>query len=793
MDTSLGNMMTLRMLGSIRLTRADGTELNEILRQPKRLALLAYLSSPRPGTWHRRDTLLAAFWPNLDAAHARTALRNSLYMLRQHLEEGAIRTRGDEEVSIDRSHLVTDAALLEADVAAGRFADALRRYEGNALPGLHVADAEGFETWLHEERLRTRALARNAGLGVAAACEQTGDFAGAAEALSSVVRLDPVDESAVRRLIAILDHAGDRARALDVYARFRTRLAEEFEAEPAAETVRLAGAIRARRAPERERLHYQAAATIAPDVPTSPDDAAARSPAEIVSEAPRPTATRRRARRIAALATALIAVVVMVRVGLTMQRHRLGPRTLVVLPLQNATGRADLAYLATGIDDEIAARLRGIGGLETTQSANWVLPDSTRIDLPRIGNEFSAQVAFDGKLAQEPDSLVVTGYVVDIATGTRSDIGRHAFLVDQARDVSSRVSAAIAGVMFRTPLPEMPRGRSDRIDAESFRLTMKGWHEFLSEGAAAKATAQQTFQEAIRRDATNARAWAGLSSFWGNAVAQMRVPFDEGIDLSERAASKALELDSLEGSAWLDLGAMRALKTHSVRAAEPFIAKAIAVDPGNPEIQQVKSALYRQAWAWSEARDAARFARRLDPMRPVLVNSEAILGLCSNKPSEALELYRWLVTLSPRESLGHRGAARALARLGKWDEAIAELRIALLPNTPRDSALRDTSARGERGYWQLIHAGGKPRLDETLARVGAGKWVAPMRIAFDRIAAGEIDAGLDEMAKAAAKGDLAVYRAVCAPDADEARSSPRFWKILESLPKWDLARPVPHP
>src|SRR4030095_15628541 len=110
MGTSLGRMMTLHTLGSIRLTRGDGTEVHEVLRQPKRLALLAYLSSPRPGVWHRRDVLLAAFWPGLDAAHARTALRNSLYVLRQQLDDGTVRTRGDEEVSVDPACLMTDAA-----------------------------------------------------------------------------------------------------------------------------------------------------------------------------------------------------------------------------------------------------------------------------------------------------------------------------------------------------------------------------------------------------------------------------------------------------------------------------------------------------------------------------------------------------------------------------------------------------------------------------------------------------------------------------------------------------------
>src|SRR5437764_6836303 len=69
-------MIELRMLGEIRLRTdsPDGVEVAALLGQPKRLALLAYLASPAPGTWHRRDMLLALFWPELDAAHARTAL-----------------------------------------------------------------------------------------------------------------------------------------------------------------------------------------------------------------------------------------------------------------------------------------------------------------------------------------------------------------------------------------------------------------------------------------------------------------------------------------------------------------------------------------------------------------------------------------------------------------------------------------------------------------------------------------------------------------------------------------------
>ena len=92
------------------------------------------------------------------------------------------------------------------------------------------------------------------GLGLAAACEESGDFEGAIEALAGVLKVDPIDESVVRRLVTLLDVAGHRARALDVYERFRARLAEEFEAEPSVETGRLADAIRSRRVPDREPL-----------------------------------------------------------------------------------------------------------------------------------------------------------------------------------------------------------------------------------------------------------------------------------------------------------------------------------------------------------------------------------------------------------------------------------------------------------------------------------------------------------------------------------------------------------
>src|SRR5256885_9674153 len=59
-------MIELRLLGRLSLTSAAGRDVRALLGQPRRLALLAYLAAATPPGFHRRDSLLALFWPELD-------------------------------------------------------------------------------------------------------------------------------------------------------------------------------------------------------------------------------------------------------------------------------------------------------------------------------------------------------------------------------------------------------------------------------------------------------------------------------------------------------------------------------------------------------------------------------------------------------------------------------------------------------------------------------------------------------------------------------------------------------
>ncbi|HVD60721.1 MAG TPA: BTAD domain-containing putative transcriptional regulator [Gemmatimonadaceae bacterium] len=237
-------MIDFRMLGQIRLRSADGTDFDALLRQPKRLALLAYLASPAPGTWHRRDILLALFWPELDTTHARTSLRTGIYVLRQNLGEEIIRNRGDEEISVDPGRLHTDVAAVWDALRAKDFDDALKHYDGDLLPGLFPSDSEGFQRWLESERLRLKVAVSSSAVDRINTLEREGKLEQAIGVARRVIEIQPDDESLIRRVMSLHEANGDRAGGLALFESYRARLASDFEAQPAPETVALAARLR---------------------------------------------------------------------------------------------------------------------------------------------------------------------------------------------------------------------------------------------------------------------------------------------------------------------------------------------------------------------------------------------------------------------------------------------------------------------------------------------------------------------------------------------------------------------
>jgi DNA-binding SARP family transcriptional activator/tRNA A-37 threonylcarbamoyl transferase component Bud32 len=241
-------MVRLHVLGPIALESSDGDELRSILAQPKRFALLAYLAAA-PRAFHRRDTLLAHFWPELDEARGRTALNQAVRFLRSELggsSSSTIVSRGADELGIDSTQLWCDAVAFRDAIDAGRNGDALALYRGDFLAGFFSDRAPGFEEWAERERASLRNLAARAARALADAREHDEHYTTAVASARRAVELSDGDERVVRELLELLDRLGDRSGAVRAYDAFVRRLAEEFDTTPSVETVAVIDRIRAR-------------------------------------------------------------------------------------------------------------------------------------------------------------------------------------------------------------------------------------------------------------------------------------------------------------------------------------------------------------------------------------------------------------------------------------------------------------------------------------------------------------------------------------------------------------------
>ena len=237
-------MIELRLLGSLELTASDGSQILSVLSQPKRASILAYLAAAAPRGFHRRDKLMALFWPEADDEHAHGSLRQALHFLKRSLGEAALLRLGDDEVGIDPDLVWVDVAAFDAAVEAEDLHGALSLYRGDLLAGFHLPDAPDFERWVDSEGQRLRNRAVSAGERLRDQTAESGDLAGATEIARRVVELTPANGQAVRRLVEILARRGDRAGAIHAYQSFAERLHDDFEMEPPDQLRELIGEIR---------------------------------------------------------------------------------------------------------------------------------------------------------------------------------------------------------------------------------------------------------------------------------------------------------------------------------------------------------------------------------------------------------------------------------------------------------------------------------------------------------------------------------------------------------------------
>jgi len=231
-------MVELYILGPAELRADDGKLAQSFLSGPKRLALLTYLAIDKPQGFKRRDTLLPLFWPERNEKSARNALSNMLYHIRQALGKDIIRNRGKDEIELGT--LWCDVNAFEEALAEGNIHKANKLYRGNLLESLHVPDtSQKFEQWLDLQREHLQQSYLKVLEILAEEAKEKGDTETAAKFWYEHTRKDPYNSRSARRLIEVLVAEGKRPEAMQVAHKHARVLEDELGADAEREFQKL--------------------------------------------------------------------------------------------------------------------------------------------------------------------------------------------------------------------------------------------------------------------------------------------------------------------------------------------------------------------------------------------------------------------------------------------------------------------------------------------------------------------------------------------------------------------------
>lgn len=705
-------MIRLHLLGTVDLRR-DGVEVRSVLSQPKRLALLAYLSSAAPRGFHSRDTLLALFWPESDGERARNSLRQALYQLRRSLGDDVVVGRGDREVGLDPDLFWCDAAEFDQALEGGRFEDALKLYRGDLLPGFFIDDAAEVERWLEEERARRRRAAVDAAGKLAEREEARGEWRAAALWAERALSFAPSEEAALRRLLVLLERAGEPAAALAAFADFERRLQAEYGLSPSAETLRLVEQLRrpAPAAPKTPPASEVAASPPAavrhdPGPPTiAPSFAIDRpAPAAVTVEIAAPaivpsqaapvsvdhiTQPRRRWGRIAAAALVLVAVLTggwfATARGGAPAVERETP-SIAVLPFVNLSGNRENDYFSDGLAEELLNVLAQVPELRVASRTSSFGYRGNEVPVDSIGRALRVGHVLEGSVRQYGPRVRITAQLIDTRTGYHLWSQTYDREMADIFAVQDEISRAIVD-QLQVKLASRAPGRPETANPEAYAQMLKANFAFNQSSQSPReryAAAAGFLEEAIRLDPRYAEAYAKLADATQGQAYRGYVPAAEGFARARALAERALALDPGMARAHYVLGRIAELNEWDFPRAQEHYQRSVELAPVPDREPPPNAFVLMRLGRADEAVAAARRNAALQPDWPGAYNNLGSILSYTGDYAGAIEAFTAAQALAPTNPNAQLGLANTYLYMGKGAEAVqaAERVHQRLPEEP---------------------------------------------------------------------------------------------------------------
>lgn len=547
--------------------------------------------------------------------------------------------------------------------------------------------------------------------------------------------------------------------------------------------------------------------TSAAPEPLRPGSAAGSSEAA-PSRVEAPSDTAFRGRRLVSVLVLLLAAVAVLGFALLARRGddaspAGGERRvrLAVLPLENLSGDPSQDYFADGLTEELIARLGSLQpeALGVIGRGSVMSFKGSGRDPARIAQDLGVDYLLEGSVRREGERVRVTARLLQASDRTavwtmRQDMSLWGTLHLQSR-VAERVARELALELLPARRAALERAAAATPAAHDAYL--RGRY-LLNQGRPGSVRRSlDPFTRAVTLDPSSAAAWGGLADAHHLlAMSGGERPAD-GYSRAEAAARRALALDPGAADVRATLGSILFRFHRDFQAAEAEFRRALADHPGSATAHHDYAWFLVSLGRFDEGLAEIRAARVLDPLSPRASADVGWVLYRARRHGEAITEMRRVLELEP-DWLGARHCLeRALAHLGRLEEARAEARESLRLERAEPAEAEELTAGEPRAALRRVAAW---RLERLLARARGGTgaaarpaspapapattsrpWIAPSSLAALRLELGDVEGALADLARAEVERDPALVSLAVDPAFDPLRGDPRFLALLARL------------
>jgi TolB-like protein/DNA-binding winged helix-turn-helix (wHTH) protein/Flp pilus assembly protein TadD len=450
---------------------------------------------------------------------------------------------------------------------------------------------------------------------------------------------------------------------------------------------------------------------------------------------------------------------------------------LAVLPFQNLTGDAAQEYVSDGLTEEMLTQLGNLnpqrmGVIARTSVMHY---KDTHTPLDQIGRELHVEYVLEGSVRRESDRVRITAQLIQVKDQTHIWARQYDRELKDLLPLEGEVAQEIAEEIQLTFDSRKESESQSAVRPQSFEaydLYLKGLYFFNKRTPADLQEAIQYFQQAIAKDPSYARAYAGLAK--GYAILSAYGGQSEGhfMPKARVAALKALEIDESSSEAHTALALVVQNYDWDWQTAEKEFRRAIELNPNDTTAHHWYAEHLMWRGRFDEALEQSERAHQLDPLSLIIAADNGAILYFARKYDAAIEKWRSVEDMDPRFLRAHL-IQGAYVEKGMFSEALAD-----------NEKLRPTISDAAYWSWQAYIYGRAGQLTEArhaihkLQEIEKSPPVEPTAVAHAFAGMGDKEQALAWLEKGYSQRSNALTSLKVDPAYDLLRGDARFRDLL---------------